>query len=223
MALTTLAQIKGFLNIPSSNTSQDEWLEILRASAEASIKNYCNRDFEVATYTEYYTGQGKNYLVLRQTPVNSITSLHLDHDAHFGTGNDPFSSADLLVEGTDFVLDREKAGRSLTGIVWRINDVWPTWARTVRPGTVGINWDPSQGNIKVVYSAGYSSIPEDIKLAVSLLVASTRRSAPQGAELFSERIGDYSYEMAGERMMGTLPGIGSIRQLLSKYKDPAFI
>lgn len=221
MALTTRAAVKAYLNIPTADTTLDAWLDAVRPGAEATIKRYLGRDLEQASYTEYYAGANKNWFTLRQFPVASITSLYYDPDGWFGTNpSSPFDATKLLTEGVDYALDLTAAGRSDTGVVWRINDVWPHWRRDVRPGTLSWVYHPSRGNIKVTYVAGYATIPDDLQMAVALLVGAEMKSLPNGGPLVSERIGDYSYEMAGERMMGKLQVLGSLRQLLSRYRDP---
>jgi len=222
MALTTRSTIKGFLNIASGDTTFDSWIDAIQPAAEAVIKKYCDRDFESATYTEFYRGENKNWFCLKQTPVTSITSIHLDRTGYYGKNPDgSFQTADLLVEGVDYVLDWKNASLSETGIVYRINEVWPYFNRETRSGSGTLSWifTPSPGNIKVVYVAGYATIPQDIQMAVAMLVAEEQKSLPRGGTVFSERIGDYSYEMAGERMMGKLQAIGSLRQILSRYRE----
>lgn len=218
MALTTLAAIKAFLNIPASNTTQDDWLTALQEAAEQTIKSYCNRDFESATYTEYYTGTGLRTFTLRQTPVSSITSLYLDQSGNFGLNPDgSFAATSLLVQGTDYVLDlNPSSGRSDTGIVFRINTVWPRFYREYYIGRMAGRLYSSEGNIKVTYQAGYTSIPADIQYAVAYLTSYMRRNIGSGAPLAKEKIGDYSYELAQPRW---LEQIGELKQILGKYKD----
>jgi hypothetical protein len=224
MALTTRTIVKGFLNISASDTTLDAWIDAILPAAEAVIKTYLGRELESTTYTEFYTGDNKNFFVLRQTPVTTLTSLYFDQEGFFGTNPaGAFDSTKLLTEGVDFALDWKNSGLSKvsdTGIVWRINDVWPHWKRDIRPGTMSWVYQESRGNLKVTYVAGYSTIPSDLQMAVALLISEEMRNLPKGAPLLSERIGDYSYEIAGERMMGKLPQLGSLRQILSRYRDP---
>lgn len=219
MALTTIAKIKSFLNIPSSVTGSDEWLDALRVAAEKSIKTYCKRDFEVATYTEYFSGNSTQYLTLKQKPVISVTSVHQDQASYFGTGTDPFPAASLLTQGVDYALDVDKDGISHSGILLRLNCTWYEVPRAVYRGYLTPEITPAFGSIKVVYSAGYSTIPVDLQYAVAYLVAFMRRTVPIGGVLQSETIGDYSYDLGRKPLPGYHPEIGTIRQLLSRYRD----
>lgn len=225
MALTTLPLIKQTLNIPSTNTSKDSWLEALRVSAETVVKNYCGRDFESATYTEFHSGDGRRVFALRQRPVSSITSLYLDHDGNFGYTDDSFDSTHLMEEGVDYalVLDGTLSGSavSFSGLVQRIKTVWPELTRTYVPGRLTNENIPSPGNIKVTYVAGYSAVPLDIQYAVAFIVSSMQRNVPLGGNVGSERIGDYSYALFNPRHE-SFPEIATARQLLSRYREVAW-
>lgn len=222
MALTTLALVKQILNIPSTNTSKDSWLEALRISAEQVVKSYTGRDFETATYTEYYSGDGRRTLVLRQRPVTSITSIHLDHDGNFGANPEGFDSSHLLDSEVDYALhlDGNISGTavSFSGIVQRTKTVWPEIPRVYVPGKLTNEQVPSTGNIKVVYTAGFAAIPLDIQYAVAFVVASMQRNVPIGGNLGAETIGHYSYSLFNPRHE-SYPEIGLARQILSRYRE----
>ncbi len=224
MALTSRTAVKALLNIAAADTTLDAWIDALLPAADVIIKSYLGRDLESQSYTEFYTGDNKNYFVLHQFPVTALTTLHFDPDGLFGKNPvSSFPTETLLTEGTDYVLDWKNSGTgqvSNTGIVWRVNDVWPHWKRDIRPGTLAWVYQEARGNIKVTYTAGYTTIPADIQLVVAMLVSEEMKNLPKGGPLLKEEIGDYSYEMAGERMMGKLQSIGSTRQILSRYRDP---
>lgn len=221
MALTTLSAIKALLNIPAANTDQDDWLTALQGAAEQTIKSYCGRDFEQASYTEYYTGTGLRTFVLRQTPVSTISSLYLDQSGNFGQNPDgAFDSTTQLTYGEDYVLDlNPSTGKSDTGIVFRINTIWPRFYREYYIGRMAGRLFSSEGNIKVTYTAGYSTIPADLQYAVAYLTAYMKRNIGTGAAINAERIGDYSYELIPPRWLTDIPMLGEVRQILSRYRD----
>ncbi|HYE76652.1 MAG TPA: hypothetical protein VEI97_01570 [bacterium] len=224
MALCTLAEVKAFLNV--TVTTHDTWLTALKGAAEANIKDFTGQDLEYsAARVEYHSGPGTNFLVLREKPVWSIASVYLDHGGYFGTASGAFASATLLTSGVDYALDLDSAiggtAVSKSGVLWRIRTVWPQVGRSFMPNRLSPDVGPAVGNIKVTYAAGLQTIPEDLKYAVAVLVAYYRKNAPfGGASLKFEEIGDYTYELFGVQK-GSLPDIGSLRELLSKYKDPA--
>lgn len=225
MALLTLSEAKAFLNI--TDTSEDVWLTALLRASDQIIKSYCGLEFERATYTEFLSGNFTKELVLRETPVISVTSVHLDNEGHFGQGpSTPFGVDTLLTEGEDYslVFDGIADGvdASLSGILYRINTIWSPPSRRYVPGKTYPERAAARGNVKVVYVGGYTDIPEDLKLASSLLVSRLKLTSPLGGQpLRSERIGEYSYELFHKRNseIDDVPDLATVRQILSKYKD----
>ncbi len=227
MALTSLATIKAFLNIPTTDTSKDAQLDALRAASEQAIKSYCGRDFEPTTYTQFYSGTGRRQIILRQIPVTSITSVFLDHNGNFGTTSGSFdSSTTLLTSGVDYALDLDGSWNSLpvsfSGLLYRIGTTWPETYRGYAPGKIAFEVGPAYGNIKVVFSAGYNPIPQDLQYAVCTLTSYMRLTGALGGfPLESEKIGDYAYRLhfPVRMTLETYPELGSTRQLLSRYRE----
>lgn len=221
MALTSLPQIKSFLHVPCTNTTQDEWLNSLRIAAEATVKSYINQQIETATYTEFYSGTGNKLLVLKERPVTSITSIYLDHEANFGFSTGAFNAATLLTSGTDYslYLDNTYNGFavSLSGIVTRIKTFWPETGRLFTPGKLTADVGPAFGNIKVTYVAGWSPVPADIQYAVAYIVAYMRRVITIGGPIISETIGDYRYLLG--QLYTKVPELATARQILSRYRE----
>lgn len=224
MALTTLSNIKAMLNV--TTTSQDAWLAALQAGAERNIKNYCKRDLEEATNTEYYSGSGQKVLVLRQTPVQSITSIYLDHYGNFGYSAGAFPASTLLTAGIDYELGLDGSDGStpvsLSGIVYRTNTVWPEVGRFYTPGKLTSTDGPNFGNVKVTYVSGYHVIPDDLQYAVTLLVSQMKNTVKFGGiPLESERIGDYSYRLHYPVRPNefTRPEMSELYSILDSYRD----
>ncbi len=219
MALTTLAALKTHLGIASSNTSQDAQLTQFLAGAEAGVLNYLNRrSLNQATYTDYYCGNGLSKLILRNRPVQSITSVHEDAVGYFGYGTDPFNASTLLVAGTDYVLlidgDSPEIGKS--GILIRLDCPWQPATQQLQ-GLLTRGITDGIGNIKIVYVAGYTTIPSDVALAVHMLVAEIRLIANSGGILESEKLDYYEYTRGRTDM--TLFGMASARKLLAPYVE----
>ena len=77
--LTTLGNVKGWLGSTGANAAVDPILSRLITSASRWALNYLDRDsFAVQTVTETYDGYGKDYMLLRQWPAISITSVAFD-------------------------------------------------------------------------------------------------------------------------------------------------
>jgi hypothetical protein len=81
------------------------------------------------------------------------------------------------------------------------------------------SWTPGEGNIKVLYGAGYApgKVPLDLQMAVATLCFYAARNMPQGAALSSESLGAYSYSLV---TVGTdIPEVGSAQNILAKYRE----
>lgn len=138
--------------------SMDNLLERYINAASQMVSKYCNRLFIKDTYSEFYKGNGRQKLILRQYPVNQITSIKVDSAA--------------FTAGTDYVTSDQSYLDQ--GIVFR-NLGW-TWYGYLT-GLVGEPTAPVD-NIEVVYSAGYTlsleaskTLPWDLEDAVINIVA----------------------------------------------------
>lgn len=146
-------------------TTWDAILDVLVTQASKAIERYCYRVFAAASYTEYYNGNNNQRLCLRQYPVNSITSIHDDTDREF-------AAVDLIAT-TDYTFDTN------SGIVY----------------FDGVTLTKGLRNIKVVYNAGYSTIPEDLVLACYKLIGGAfnkRKSDGQASDALGNV--SFSYE-----------------------------
>jgi uncharacterized phiE125 gp8 family phage protein len=148
VALVTLTDAKQYLKVTTSN--DDAILATLINSVSAWIQGYLKRNLVSKTYTEYYSGDGSNELILRNTPIVSITSIYVDSLRAWASDN--------LVDSTDYII---KKG---SGIVQAFNLLY--------------GWTCGESNIKITYVAGYSigitggdgTLPHDIRLAVKRLL-----------------------------------------------------
>lgn len=222
MALTTLPSVKLYIGVDADDTTDDPQLEALRQAAERIVKQRCNRDLESANYIEYYSGTGKRELILRQRPVTAVASVYDDKAGYYSHGTGTFDSTALLTDGVDYVLDWDSptASASKSGVLLRINGVWGEMYRGYQPGRLTPEAGPVLGNVKVTYTAGYTTIPDDLQYAVAYLVAAMRRMAPVGGDLVYERIGEYQYELGDRNARFPAPPVlGSVDQILAKYRE----
>jgi hypothetical protein len=165
--------------------------------------------------TEYYGGYGTPELVLRERPVQSITSIYEDGDGNWGRTAGAFASDTLLVDGTDYALDLKNSAVSLSGIVERLNGVWPNVTGR-GAGLLGAEPLPGRGNIKVTYIAGYGEPPDDVVLAVHNMIAEVRITGPMGGALTSESYEGYSYTRASASEQAAM--LSSAKALLRNYR-----
>lgn len=75
MALTTLANVKQYLQIDPSDTDADDLLERMIDAASATIEKYCQRHFLQANYTESKDGTGQRRITVRNIPMTAVASV----------------------------------------------------------------------------------------------------------------------------------------------------
>ena len=164
--LITLADYKTLEGITS--TQHDARTEVIIDSVSQLVKTYCGNsiiDFYTSDKTEELTVSfNTNQVQLTESPVNNIDSVQ-ERDSET-------TSYETLTADTDYVLDKA------TDILYRLGgNVFPR----------GIN------SVKVVYNAGYSATPADLKLAVADLVTHylrgehKERRTIQGATIQNQR------------------------------------
>ena len=128
----------------------DARLTVLVPSISELVKTYCGNtfvDFYSSNKTETFNIDWSTYIVqLTESPVNSIVSVQ-ERDSYSG------SYTTLTTGAYEYFLNSE------TDSVYR----------TTTSGGYK-NWPTGVGAVKVVYTAGYSAVPSDLKLAVLDLV-----------------------------------------------------
>jgi hypothetical protein len=146
--LVTLAQYKDAEGI--STPKEDLRLNSIIPSVSQLVKTYCGNtflDYYSSNKTETFNIEWATHIVqLTESPVNTIVSVQ---------EREAYSSAytTLTVGDYEYFLD------SSTDSILRTSN-----------GGHYQNWPRGVGSVKVVYTAGYSTVPEDLKLAVFDLV-----------------------------------------------------
>ncbi len=143
LPLITRAEYKAYVGITSPNS--DTVIDALIPKVSALVKNYCRRTFidyvNDAKVETTSGGYGEN-LLLEEYPVISVTSV--------GWSVDYGQNYTDLVEFTDYVVEVEK------GYIVALS--------------ASGEWDKCLNGYQVTYTAGYETLPEDLKLAVMDLV-----------------------------------------------------
>lgn len=116
--------------------SEQEQVEELIDSASWAANTYTNRLLKSRTLTEYYDGDGSDVLWLKQRPVISVTSVYIDTSYAW--------TADTLVSSDDYQVYLDE------GKIAFVGTLLSTGYRVVR----------------VIYVAGYATIPPDMERAV---------------------------------------------------------
>lgn len=174
--LITKAQAKAFLKITAS--SEDDIIDTLIHGASQAVVGFCGRDFVQATYTEYYDGSGNEKLILKNYPIVSVSSVNIDTTRQWGAASAVTVATDLIV-GND------------SGII----ELWNNWR----------SFGCGKKTVRVVYSAGYASIPYDVQQACLLTVMYwyKRHYQDQRIGLQSETIGERNMTYSNEDLPKT--------------------
>ena len=191
--LATAAAVKAYMNI--SGSGDDALIASLIGYVSEAIEKYCRREFASKTHTEYHDGGGFSKLLLNHRPIISVTSVHDDLDRAFAAAS--------LIDSDDYI------SRDQEGIIeWlHSSSTFPSTAAYFADG---------QLNVKVVYVAGYATIPSDLALACMMLVSKLFTRGKQHADgIKSEGDGVYTVIYAD----GLIAGDEFVKSLLSEYRE----
>ena len=145
--LIALSAYKEMTGITSTN--QDTRITTLITSVSQLVKTYCNnsfKDFVSDAKTETFNiDYGEHFVQLTETPLIAINSV--------SEREKPTDSYIALTDGTDYYAD------SVTDTIFRLDS-----------GGNEKKFKSGKGAVKVVYTAGYSILPQDLELAVMDLI-----------------------------------------------------
>jgi len=144
MILTDLDFVKRRLFDDVTVTKWDDLLDGLTEAISRMIEDECDREFGEDTYTEYYDGNGRTRLYLRQGPLVSVTSVQ---KVEYSTDSDTGVLVETLttVDAGDYLLGGQRSeGHELAG-----------WL-DIRSGT----WTEGTRNYRIIYDAGFDDDPD---------------------------------------------------------------
>ena len=105
-ALIDLDNLKQFLQIDNNQNDNDDLLENLILKVEQEVKTFTKRTFIEATFTEYQPGNGTKYMLTKEFPISSVTSLHDDTDEVYGSSTEiPADDIKIYPEEGKIALD----------------------------------------------------------------------------------------------------------------------
>lgn len=238
--LSTLDALK--LQMGHKVCGDDVALAVFLSGADRAVRTYLRRGQTATAFTawpltgsdtEYYSGSGRRDQCLRYGPVTAITSMYLDNAGHFGDGPSAFAASTLLTVGRDYALVKDDGTASASAMVRRLaghgapgiwDDDWSPWGRgSGRGGLLAgrrhQSWPYTSagGNIKITYTAGYTTVPADIQLAVNMMAAFMFANRERGMPMQSESLADYSFSlMSSSANLGN--EFGTIASLLARYR-----
>ena len=132
-----------------TSTNQDTRIAQLIVSVSQLVKTYCNNtfvDFVSSAKTETFNvDYNEPFVQLTETPIISVTSV--------SERDNPTASYTGLSINSDYYVD------SVTDTIFRID-----------ASGNGKQFKSGKGAVTVVYTAGYTSLPQDLELAVMDLI-----------------------------------------------------
>lgn len=170
VALVTTSAITAYLGTSSSATEVSE-VELLvnAASTLAADKTMRGLDnsgvsrFLSTSRTEYFDGDGSDTLYVKAYPITTVTSLYVDPDRDYGSST--------LIDTDDYSVYENE-------------------------GTIKTDGNLLAGgrkSVKLTYTGGYTTIPEDLQHAVKELVMFWyKRNTDKRVGVTSVSIGDKS-------------------------------
>ncbi len=157
----------------------------IQAGVEAQVVAFTTRDY-VSTAREEYIDGGTKFLAVRFPPVDTGETM---------TITDVLADPDVVVDSGDY-------------------DVYPERGHFYLVDTSGIfdfvgKWSSGRRKFKVEYTGGVDGVPDDVKLAMLMLIKD--RHARQMPGLVGTKLGDYEIKYANDTGAG-LPE--EIREML---------
>jgi len=150
MALITAAEARTMIpELSTSSTDEDTLIDTLIARVGALLAAWCGYPpasaggtptLESASYTEYLDGPGGRELRLPIYPVTAVASIYDDTAWTWGS--------DALVASTDYAISDGRVGLVL-----------------LKETSTHGSWSAARRSLKVAFTAGYATVPADIKAA----------------------------------------------------------
>ena len=182
-ALCSYNDVKSYGGKTGITDADKTLVEDLIDMKTAEMETYIEREVMSRERTEYLDGKGARQLYTEQYPITTVSGIWDDFEWTWGS--------DTLVASADYRIHED--GRSV-----------------VRKLSAARFLDNAQ-NIKIIYTAGYASIPEDLKItcAREVLKEYKLRKKP---DIISETAIDGSITRVA------IDWLESSKQVLDKYK-----
>jgi hypothetical protein len=146
LSLVSLSDAKTYLGL--SGSDNDSIITGMLAAIDKRFELFCHRLLNQATVTEILDGTGNGRLWLPQ-PAESITSIHIDSNQEW--------SDDNLVAAADYTLVPSRSVGRSDGVLVERDD--------------NQVWTHGDLNVRVIFSAGFASVPDDLADAVKVQFA----------------------------------------------------
>ncbi len=194
MAYSDEGKVENYLTIDIDNSFSSQiatWAD----AVDLYIDKFVGKTFaDEGEITKNYDGNGR-----REIDIDNFMSL---------------TSVEILeITGTDtdFTLTE---GRANDFITFPYNET-PKFRLILTPTASIGSWSKGKNRIKITGRFGETSVPKDIELAATMLLAGIVEKGLKGGTIASEDLGDYSVTYKEIDMISSVMGV---KEILSKYK-----
>lgn len=183
--LITLNELKDYLGTDTGSTSNDGRFNDLINKVSWEFNTITDRKLKERSHTEYRDGNGLDYIYTNEWPIVSVSTdidIRIDADRDYTTG-DKVDSTSIIIYSTEGKIHLEDQ-----------------------------SFAAGEQSVKLVYTAGYSTIPHDLSYAAKeycRLLWKREQSNRIGIKSESVEGGSITYEDG-------MPW--SVRQILNLYK-----
>lgn len=214
MSLITLAEYKAFIEVTGS--TKDAYYQMIIDAADAFLKQQVQQNLQSQVITaEYHAGRNRNFIIANERPVQSIQQLYYDPEGRYGqlSGSfDPVTSLQTL--GTDYILKVDQTnGTSRSGIIYLLGGQGVA-RRERKFGNLNPQIMPTFGTFKLNYTAGFVTIPNDLKWATKAL-ARALQLASKNAGMITKMESTKYYEYQLGELVNKVVGL---ENLIAKYR-----
>lgn len=227
--ILTLSQHKAWAGITTTDTTRDASLQEIIDEAISAILVYCNNgSLEQTAYTQILNLPSYPSLVVPFAPVtyapNAVTPIDFSLYINNSAKGDPsaFTSEHLLTPYRDYVLETGPTDitTSESGIVRFLNGVW--FINRERPVySLATKIVPGYGVVKVVYTAGYATVPPVLRMVLNLIVRKLFHARKLGVPVVSESLNGYSYSTNSNiTAEGLITGDPTVQKSLRTFCRP---
>lgn len=148
VALVTTTSLNSYLGVTTSSTEEAE-CELLNNAAGRLAASLTQRGLDgngvsrllSTSRTEYFDGDGSDTLYVKAYPITAVTSLYVDADRDYGSGTE-IDTDDYTYYGPEGTIK-----------------------------TDGALFAGGHKSVKLTYTGGYTTIPDDLQHAVKELVS----------------------------------------------------
>lgn len=202
-ALVSRDVLLGFVNVLSTDTRYDVLLQALVEGLTSPIEDYIGRKLELTEVTEYFpSNEAHNETSIYEQQIFFLKRLPVDEDETVTiqySDTNKWGESDALVEGTDFLLDRED-GVLRIFVPPRVNYTPPTISTS--------RYTTHPAGFRVIYSGGYRrksstpwsylDVPKAIETAAAIQASIVFNSTTRGSLGLETVGGDNSDAMKKE-------------------------